>query len=112
MGRSRPGWSTACPRGTTGWRRCSLREDDPPPGSELYNGGSPGRTASCGSLSVKHSTVPSAFAAACSMGLAWAAQAGAPPLRFEVVVAESVGAEAMDGRILLMLSTSDEGEPR
>lgn len=38
--------------------------------------------------------------------------ASAQPLRFEVSVADRFGAEPIDGRILLMLSTSDAKEPR
>src|SRR5262249_20735191 len=41
-----------------------------------------------------------------------ASVAGASPLRFEVSVPDRFATEPLDGRVLLMLSTTDEKEPR
>jgi hypothetical protein len=38
--------------------------------------------------------------------------AGAQPLRFEMSISDRFGTEPVDGRVLLLLSTSDEKEPR
>ena len=38
--------------------------------------------------------------------------AGAQSLRFEISISDRFGAEPLDGRVLVMLSTSDEKEPR
>ncbi len=56
---------------------------------------------------------PLAFAlcAAFSMAPA-AAQAPAPPLRFEVTYPAGLGAGPFDGRVLLLISTDDSAEPR
>src|SRR5262249_19076055 len=53
------------------------------------------------------------LAAACLISLAYPMEhAGAQPLRFEVSVSDRLGMEPLDGRVLLMLSTSEEKEPR
>ena len=52
------------------------------------------------------------FPAVLSILLMAVAPVRAQSLRFEVTIAESFGGEPIDGRVLLMLSTSDEKEPR
>src|SRR5262245_20899967 len=69
------------------------------------------RPADVGGGTVRQHLQRFAFAAA-GLVLVAVKPADAQPLRFEVTVADRFGAEPLDGRVLVMLSTSTEKEPR
>src|SRR5690349_869268 len=63
-------------------------------------------------VSLNRYPVPAVLAAACLMTLFTTPRSASAQLRFEVSVVDRLGSDPLDGRLLLLLSTSDEKEPR